>query len=232
MIISDSSKNNRQISKEYPKPTSQMTHQHSFTIVFRMFSRQQRLPCKTWFPRITEKQRVSPGLLDDDHWYASIDSEDDPKMSHDHQKTTQQFKKYLEDFWRQSKRKSQMTPHTFASLLTRGLAGKSTSFAFRMVLFSKMAAWVWLWPNGWKISTANIIRNVNTPTFSPEMLLFEHRAITSLFPFVQKGTIPTYLLPVKHLKKYHSYWPHINLKMKMTNTILYSGETVKRRTSP
>ena len=39
---------------------------------------------------------------------------------------------------------------TFASLLAAGLAGKSTSLAFRMVLFSKMAAWVWLWPNGWK----------------------------------------------------------------------------------
>jgi len=32
------------------------------------------------------------------------------------------------------------TEPTFASLLAAGLAGKSTSLAFRMVLFSKMAA--------------------------------------------------------------------------------------------
>ena len=39
--------------------------------------------------------------------------------------------------------------HTFASLLTGGLEGKSTSVAFRIVFSSKMAAWDKLWPNGW-----------------------------------------------------------------------------------
>lgn len=39
---------------------------------------------------------------------------------------------------------------TFASLLTEGLAGNSTSRAFRIVFSCKMAAWLRLWPNGFR----------------------------------------------------------------------------------
>ena len=40
--------------------------------------------------------------------------------------------------------------NTFASKLTLGLGGNSTSVAFKMVLFSRIAVCDILWPNGWR----------------------------------------------------------------------------------
>ena len=72
-----------------------------------------------------------------------------------------------------------------ASADTVGLLGNWTSVAFKIMFSSRIVAWDWLWPNGWKKSS--IIENL-----------------------VKSLTGQNYLFAVKTLVENDTEWPNVN----------------------
>ena len=95
---------------------------------------------------------------------------------------------------------------TFASWLTAGFAGNSTTVAFNMVCCSKMAACDRLWPNGCSITKSMTHQETRLRDASS----WDNK-ITARWKQTKGLTTETNLSTIKTLKQYNTNWPDINL---------------------